>query len=173
MKKYKFVNYNKKYPCLFDKEKIKLKEILPDSEIEHIGSTAVNGLGGKGIIDILICVSKNNISSAKDKLINYNYKFNLTGGDKGRLFFYRDYGFFKKRRVHLHLSYFNSKISKEDILFRDKLKESLNLREEYSELKRKAILLGKEKKEYRDFKNKFIKNVVKRRWYQENQLIIL
>jgi GrpB-like predicted nucleotidyltransferase (UPF0157 family) len=161
MIKYKFVEYNKNYPKLFEKEKARLKKILVDSKIEHVGSTSVKGLGGKGIIDILICVPKKDIAKIKYKLINSNYKFSLTGGDTDRLFFYKDYGFFNKRRVHLHLTYFKSKISKEAILFRDKLKESLKLRKEYSELKRKAILLGKEKQEYRNFKEKFIKKVVK------------
>ena len=146
MIKYKFREYNKNYSELFDKEKSRLKKILPDSEIEHIGSTAVKGLGGKGIIDILICVTRKDITSVKNKLINSKYNFSITGGDKERLFFYKDYGFFKKRRVHLHLTYFKSRVSKEAILFRNKLKESLKLRNEYSELKRKAILLGKEKK---------------------------
>ena len=46
--------YNKQFSQLFEKEKQKITALLPNCEIHHIGSTAVPGLGGKGIIDILV-----------------------------------------------------------------------------------------------------------------------
>lgn len=58
LRKYVFRRYNSKYELLFNKEKAKLKKILPKAKIEHVGSTAVKGLGGKGIIDISIIVPK-------------------------------------------------------------------------------------------------------------------
>ena len=160
MIKYKFIEYNKNYPGLFEKERARLKKIFVDAKIEHVGSTSVKGLGGKGIIDVLICVPKNKMLSVKEKLIKRGYKFSLTGGDKERLFFYKDYGFFNKRRVHLHLTYLDSKTSREMIKFKNKLNENKRLREEYERIKIKALSLNKEKKEYRDFKEKFIKKGV-------------
>ncbi len=45
MEKYKFRNYNKKFPLLYRREKYKIEKILPkDAHIEHIGSTSVVGL---------------------------------------------------------------------------------------------------------------------------------
>lgn len=169
MIKYKFRDYNKNYPVLFEKEKARLKKIVMNAKIEHVGSTAVKGLGGKGIIDVLICVPKNKMLSVKEKLIKMGYKFSLTGGDKDRLFFYKDYGFFNKRRLHLHLTYLDSRTSKVLIKFRDKLNNNLKLREEYALIKKKAVLLNKKEKEYRDFKKEFIEKVVIMKWYQKNQ----
>ncbi|MFA5000884.1 MAG: GrpB family protein [Candidatus Paceibacterota bacterium] len=55
--KLKIHSYQKSFPAQFAKIKAKLSEVLPVSaEIEHIGSTSVPGLGGKGIIDILIAL---------------------------------------------------------------------------------------------------------------------
>ncbi|MEA3329527.1 MAG: GrpB family protein [Nanoarchaeota archaeon] len=68
--KYKYRKYDKKYPELFRREKSKLRKILGKKpEITHVGSTAIPGLGGKGVIDILISVSKKQIIKTKDKKI--------------------------------------------------------------------------------------------------------
>ena len=51
--KYIFRPYNPIFPELFKNEKERMEKILGDNlKIEHIGSTAVMGLGGKGVIDI-------------------------------------------------------------------------------------------------------------------------
>ncbi len=56
MKKLKIIPYNKKFTEIFKKEKNKILKVLDNCEIHHIGSTAVPGLGGKGIIDIMIAL---------------------------------------------------------------------------------------------------------------------
>lgn len=49
----KILRYNPKYPKIFQQNKKELIKVLGDNvEIHHIGSTAVSGLGGKGIIDM-------------------------------------------------------------------------------------------------------------------------
>ncbi|MDD5192344.1 MAG: GrpB family protein [Candidatus Nanoarchaeia archaeon] len=161
MKKYKFDKYDKKYPYLFEKEKYKLKNLLASSKIEHIGSTAIPSLGGKGIIDILISVPKKELKKVKNKLINKGYIFKESGGDSERLFFEKDYGIFRKRRIHIQLTFNNSNIWKKSIKFRNVLVKDKKLREEYSLIKETAVKLGKERKEYRDFKKEFIENVLR------------
>ena len=47
MKKYIFREYNKNYPKLFQIEKAKLRKIFPKIKIEHVGSTAIPGLGAR------------------------------------------------------------------------------------------------------------------------------
>ena len=72
-KKYKFREYNEKYPMLFKKEKSKLKKIFPkNAVIEHIGSTAIPNLGGKGVIDLYVTVKNKEIKNTKKKLISNN-----------------------------------------------------------------------------------------------------
>jgi GrpB-like predicted nucleotidyltransferase (UPF0157 family) len=59
MKKYVFKPYSKNFPELFQKEKERIVSNLNlPLVIEHIGSTAVPGLGGKGIIDIGIATDR-------------------------------------------------------------------------------------------------------------------
>ena len=162
MNAYKFVRHNRNYQKRFEREKLKLRKIIPNAEIEHIGSTAVNGLGGKGILDILISVPKKDINEVKKGLAGLNYKLSRTAGDKERIFFEKNCGLFKRKKIHLHLTPFNSKIYKDAVKFRDTLRKNPKLREEYSVIKQKAVSLGKKDKSYRDFKEKFIKEVLKK-----------
>lgn len=75
--KYKFVKYEKIYPELFRNEKAKLIKVLPKNiSIEHVGSTAVPGLGGKGIIDIIIKTPKNKIDQFVKNLKSLGYEYN-------------------------------------------------------------------------------------------------
>lgn len=54
----KLVRYDKEWPKLFEKEARRLKRIFGSDAvaIEHIGSTAVQGLAAKPIIDIMVGV---------------------------------------------------------------------------------------------------------------------
>ncbi len=64
MKKYVFRQYDKEYPEFFQTEKKRLRAVLPSGALfEHIGSTSVPGLGGKGFIDILIGIPREKIKS--------------------------------------------------------------------------------------------------------------
>ena len=161
MNKSKFRKYSKNYPKLFEKEKTKLKEIVPNAKIEHIGSTSVEGLGGKGIIDVLVVVPRKDFEHVKKVLIKLNYDTLSRNLHKDRISFYKDSKILKKRRVHIHLTAKNSKVEKQAIKFRNLLRKNKKLRDKYSLLKQKAIKLGKKSKDYRDFKYKFIEDVIK------------
>ena len=52
----KIYPYYQKFAKGFEKKKQEIVVIAQDIEVHHIGSTAVRGLGGKGIIDIMIGV---------------------------------------------------------------------------------------------------------------------
>jgi GrpB-like predicted nucleotidyltransferase (UPF0157 family) len=165
MKIYKFRKYKKKYPKLFQKEKKILLKILPTStRIEHIGSTSVPNLGGKGIIDIIIGVKKDKITNSAKLLIKNNYEFKDSGSSKDRLFFTKIYGIMKKRRVHLHLTDYNGKIWKQALKFKNHLLKNKKIREDYIKIKKHACKLCKQdSKIYRTHKNKFIKDILKKR----------
>jgi GrpB-like predicted nucleotidyltransferase (UPF0157 family) len=50
MKKYVFKPYSNIFPALFDKEKERIAPHLKKAlAIEHVGSTAIPDLGGKGL----------------------------------------------------------------------------------------------------------------------------
>lgn len=163
MKIYKFRKYKKKYPRLFQKEKIELLKILPESYIEHIGSTSIPGLGGKGIIDILIGVKKNELINSAKLLIKNMYYFKDEGSKNDRLFFIKTYGIIKKRRVHIHLTEYNSQIWKQALKFKNHLKNNKKIREEYIKVKKQACKICKgDSNLYRAHKNKFIKEVLRK-----------
>lgn len=162
--KYKFRRYDKNYPKLFEKEKRKLKRIFPKAEIEHIGSTAIKGMGGKGIIDINLGIKKPQIKNAIKKLIENKYSLIKSGGDKKeRWFFERDYIYEKKvQRIHIHLTHLDSHTWKKCLVFRDTLKNNKKLRDEYSKIKKKAFSKKLKNDKYRDYKKRFIENIEKR-----------
>lgn len=53
------VPYDPKWPALFEGERVLLARVFSGVEatVEHVGSTAVPGLGGKPILDILVGVT--------------------------------------------------------------------------------------------------------------------
>ncbi len=165
MGKYKLRLYNKDSPKLYKREETKLKKILPkNTNIEHIGSSAVVGLRGKGLIDIIIAVPKRKISKIKIILEKGEYEFRPNSGDKERLFFRRDYtSNGKTRRVHLHLTHYPSKTWLGTRAVRDYLRTHKEEAREYEEVKRKAVKKAKGNGEtYRKVKNKYLKLLTKK-----------
>ena len=69
----KYNKSDKKFKLLFSKEKSKLKKILCKSaKIEHVGSKAIQNLGGKNSVDIFIAVPDKLISNSKKILQKRN-----------------------------------------------------------------------------------------------------
>jgi GrpB-like predicted nucleotidyltransferase (UPF0157 family) len=164
MKKYVFRKYKFWYPKLFKKEKSKLIKLFPNARIEHVGSTSIPQLGGKGIIDVLLGLKKSNWKKAKEVLLNNKYTFmkNIVG-DKDRISFMKDYCFWPfRRRVHIHVTYINSTNWKEKTNFRDNLLSSKKLCREYEKIKKEGVEKAKgDSLIYRAHKAKFIKKYSK------------
>lgn len=79
MKKYVFKFYSKIFPGLFQKEKNRiLSHVHQPLIIEHISSTAVPGLGEKGIIDIAVAVHKQDIEEVSRGIQALGYEFRPT-----------------------------------------------------------------------------------------------
>ena len=165
MQKYVFHKYDPKYAPLFEKEERKLRKVLGVvAKIEHVGSTAISNLGGKGILDILIGVSKKEINKTKIKLQNANYVFREVACTPTRLFFRRDYRTsVGKRRVHLHIVCFKGKDWKEMMLFRNFLRHNTEAMQEYKRIKKEAVKRANGDGEaYRGYKLSFIKSILKK-----------
>lgn len=145
MEKYRFRPYSKNFPLLYRKELAKLRRILPKNTIvEHVGSTAVKGLKGKGLIDIVIAVPKKNLKPVKILLEKGRYEFRPGAGTKERLFFRRDYvSKGKERRIHLHLTFYKSRDFVEMVAVRDYLRSHKDESRKYEELKRIAAKKAK------------------------------
>jgi len=165
MEKYRFRRYRKDFLLLYRGEFAKLRRILPRSaSIEHVGSTAVEGLGGKGIIDIVIAIPKSDITKANGLLEDAQYEFRTDAGDRDRLFFNKDYvSRGKMRRVHLHLTYYNSKAFIEMVAVRDYLRSNRCEVRRYEEVKRKAARIARGSgEEYKRLKKEYLKSLTKK-----------
>jgi len=162
--KYVFRKYSKNFPILFRKEKNKLQKILTkEAIIQHVGSTAIKGLGGKGIIDISIAVNKKNIEKNKKILEKEGYIFHVIGSTRERKFFDKQYGHQgTARRVHLHLTFHNSFESRKALVFVKYLNTHPKKMREYARIKKEGIKFAKgEGKKYRNYKNKFLEKTAK------------
>lgn len=147
MSKYVFKPYDPIFPKLFTKEQNRLKKFLEkDVLIEHVGSTAVPGLGGKGIIDIVIAADdKNGLLNVSSQLIKAGYYFDPDDGTKERLFHGRVVS--DDRKYHVHLTFKSSKDWKEMISFRDYLKTHTEDFEKYANIKKHAVTISNQDRE--------------------------
>ena len=118
----------------YEEEVAALKNILPpDTAYHHIGSTAIEGIRAKPIIDILIVVKcaaqmhvaadimQNNgyiVMSANDKRISLNKGYTENG--------------FAEKVFHLHL---RLEDDKDEIYFRDYLNAHCEVAKQYEDLK--------------------------------------
>jgi len=163
-KKYLFRHYNKNFPKLFRSEKSNLKSILDMKvRIEYIGITAVKGLGGKGVIDILVSVTKKELNKTRNRPIKKGCTWKSKTGSKDRLFFEKDYkyrGIIK--RVPLQFTYDAGPDWKNSLLIKELLKNDKTLAEEYASIKKRAVKLAKGKEGvYRKLKFKFLEGLSK------------
>lgn len=165
MKKYVYKPYDPLFVRLFQTEKERiLRHIRNVAAIEHIGSTAVPGLGGKGIIDLIIGVDKSSLEIVSKELIGLGYEFRASGSAEERLFFRIDLPDPKKgvRRYHVHLLVHQSSVWKELVGFRDYLIAHPSVLQQYAKMKKLAASSAKGDKEaYRKFKDPFIRQALK------------
>jgi GrpB-like predicted nucleotidyltransferase (UPF0157 family) len=141
--KYVFKPYSNLFPSLFSKEKERIALHFPQASsivIEHVGSTAIPGLGGKGIIDIAIAVDKSCMEEVCSKLqeLGYEYRPSFSTPDRFYFVIYLPDPEEGSRRYHIHLTYHLSEEWKNLIGFRDYLRHHPEELQEYAELKKQA-----------------------------------
>jgi GrpB-like predicted nucleotidyltransferase (UPF0157 family) len=164
MKKYAFKPHSKVFPRLFDKEKERItSHIKRELAIEHVGSTAVPHLGGKGIIDIAIAVDRKEMDFISKCLQELGYEFRPSFSTHDRFYFKADLPDPEEgvRRYHIHLTYPESQDWQDLIFFRDYLRSHHEEAKKYAELKEKAIIASNgDKEKYRMLKDPLIKKIL-------------
>ena len=163
-KKYVFKPYSKYFPKLFLQEKTRILKAIGKTciDIQHVGSTAIAGLGGKGIIDIAIAVDQKQMQNVSKMLVDLGYEFRKSFSTKDRLYFviYLPDLEEKKRRYHIHLTFLNSKPWQELIFFRDYLCDHPKEAKRYADLKKYAALKSEgDGKVYKKLKEPMFKKV--------------
>lgn len=179
--------YNPEWKSMFESEKTRLAEALKEfaPAIEHIGSTAIEGLGAKPIIDIQIGVREpGHLDKAVPAIINLGYIYCKKYEDElpeRRYFFdvenpdnielpkilYTHNDNIPRmdfpHKHHIHMVMHNSDWWKRHIAFRDYLRNNPDARDAYYNIK--AELAQKDWKtvnDYADAKTEFVRGIEKK-----------
>ncbi len=118
----------------YAEEKIFLEKIIPrNSKINHIGSTAINSIWAKPIVDILVEVPKEcDLAAIKNLLTESGYI--CMSENSERLSFNKGYteNGFAEKVFHLHLRHIGDN---DELFFRDYLIEHPDIAREYEKMK--------------------------------------
>ena len=155
--------YNDKWSKLFDEERellsSQLKELI--IAIEHVGSTSIEGLFAKPIIDIAIGVSSLDvIIELKEKVKALGY-VEMPVSIDGKHVFAR----YKEKKIthFLHVMIYNQNLWIDQISFRDYLRSDLDAKIEYIKLKEKlANKYPNDVVSYTNEKKEFVNSILKR-----------
>jgi GrpB-like predicted nucleotidyltransferase (UPF0157 family) len=147
----------------FEEEKELLADIFSNipHAIEHIGSTAVEGLSAKPIIDLMIGLENFSlVNNYIEKICNAGYAYISKYEDTMpfRRFFSK--GVNSEKTHHLHIVQFESEFWKRHLLFRDHLRKNPTDRNAYEQFKKKLAERDWEtSNHYADAKTEFIRNM--------------
>jgi len=156
----KLYPYDSTAPELFAQAKEKIKKILPNAEIEHVGSTAIPELGGKGMIDILIAIPDWQEKAGAVKTLG-DLGFTHVNPERGDYIFLSKVGETKKNDIHLHLTSVGSAEYHNLLDFRNYLLVHPDEVGHYATLKETWLKdAGGDRKHYGHFKNDYITNLL-------------
>ncbi|WP_010240057.1 GrpB family protein [Clostridium arbusti] len=130
-------DYNPNWKYEFEKIEAELRTVLKDViSIEHVGSTSVEGLAAKPIIDIDIVI-EDNFEEVKNQLGTIGYIHEGDLGISGReTFKYRNKDCLMTH--HLYVCNKNNEELHRHITFRDYLRNNKKERERYSLIKKEV-----------------------------------
>jgi GrpB-like predicted nucleotidyltransferase (UPF0157 family) len=154
MSKVEVVQYNPQWKEKFSLESIKLEKDFKDNfvSIHHIGSTAIEGLSAKPIIDIIVVVK--NIFKVNNQMID-GYE---SRGELGIPF--RRY--FSSGDFHLHVFEEHNPEIEQHILFRNYLRNNFEVKKDYERVKLElAQKHPAERMQYCLGKNSLINKIIK------------
>ena len=116
--------HNKDWSVWYKEESSRIQSFLPQDqlcELHHIGSTSVDEIWAKPIIDILLEIPQNaDMENIKRELLEQGYL--LMSESEGRMSFNKGYTLqgFAERVFHLHLRYYGDH---DELYFRDYLQD--------------------------------------------------
>ena len=165
------VPYDTNWVNIYEKEKAILLNILSEHivSVEHIGSTSIQGIYAKPIIDILVLVkSISDIDGYNREMIAAGYDVRGEKGMPGRRYFVRFTDDNSGNHTHhIHIFQTENNPSHQDVednlIFRDYLRINEEARNEYSNLKIKLSKLHySEPLSYHEGKTECVRNIMKK-----------
>lgn len=154
--------YRPEWAALFEEEAARLRSLMGAAAlaVEHVGSTSVEGLDAKPIIDLMVGVR--NLEEARDWVPGIEalgYEFRPKDDIPTRIFFAK--GPTTLRTHHLALAEVSSDYYQDHRLFRDYLRAHAEAREEYRTLKRRlAREFPHDRMAYTEGKADFIRQII-------------
>ena len=155
--------YDVMWKDYFEAIKMELVEALGNLpiSIEHVGSTSVEGLAAKPIIDIDVVVKPEDVSKAIELLEDYDYIHEGNLGIEGREAFAYD-GKTHLQEHHLYVCPEDSQELKRHLAFRDYLRTHSDAVREYSRIKEEGARVSpSDKDKYMEHKTPFIEKIYK------------
>jgi GrpB-like predicted nucleotidyltransferase (UPF0157 family) len=141
-----------------------IEAAVPWAKVEHIGSTAVPGCAGKGIVDLMALYPPGKFEAMRDGIDALGFQKQKTGHifpeeRPMRVGAIEHAG--KRYRLHVHLIGTNSQEKETLRRFRDALRANSALRDAYQAKKRSIVQSGvREPKDYTYAKREFITSVI-------------
>ncbi len=136
----------------------------PWTEVEHIGSTAIPGCAGKGIVDLMAMYPPGKLEATREAIDALGFQHQMVGHifpeeRPMRVGAIQYAG--KRYRLHVHLIDLNSPEKETLRRFRDVLRADPALRDAYQAKKRTILQLGvRDPKDYTYAKREFITSVI-------------
>lgn len=136
MRKVEVTAYNKDWPLMYEEEVVKLRKVFGSeiSGIYHIGSTSVNGLVAKPVIDIMPVVRDvNRVDDFNTAMIDIGYEPKGENGLPGRRFFQKGGD---ERTHHIHFYEISDTEIERHLAFRNYLQTHPDAVKQYGNLKK-------------------------------------
>jgi GrpB-like predicted nucleotidyltransferase (UPF0157 family) len=160
------VDYDPTWPQQFEEEKVHILATISDyiTEVEHIGSTSIPGLGAKPIIDIMVVIRDPAlVECCIEPLRTLGYEYMGEYGVPGRHYFRKPGGeAFEKRTHHLHMYEKGHEQRALHLLFREYLRMYPESARRYDLLKRElATTYASDREAYTEAKTEFIRSIIR------------
>ena len=170
------VDYDPAWPQVYEVERARILRVASGLvvDIEHIGSTAVVGLGAKPVIDIMatvqtLAIGRTLIAPLTQQLA-YSYVPEYEATFPNRLYLQKHPS--TGDQFHLHIVEVNSEFWEVHLLFRDYLRAHPEVAREYDRLKRElAARYGRNRDGYTDAKTDFVESILKKAQASKNHVL--
>lgn len=135
--KVRVVEYSEEWPARFSALRAELIDLIGDlvEGIEHVGSTAVEGLVAKPMLDVAIgFTGRDRLDEIHQRLSRAGFSYRGDFGEEGGLIFFQ--GPPTARTAVLHVVEYGGRQWRNYLQFRDRLNADPEMRDRYGALKR-------------------------------------
>lgn len=157
--------YDTNWKLKFEAIKEKLIHVFANEviSIEHFGSTSVESMLAKPIIDVLVIVKDiNKVDSYNEEMLELGYIAKGENGIVNRRYFQKLADDGVNHLEHIHCYQVGNEKAKAEIMFRDYLRSSESARNKYSKLKLEAAkIFENDPEKYQEYKSNLIEQLTK------------